>query len=155
MKKLLFLMLIVFYSSFSIAQMKGKIKHLNGTWRYEGGSGYEIWKSNGDELIGYGYRSTKFQDTILVEELKITSVNKRLYYTLKTRHQTPAGIVINEHRFLSKNRKSLHFDNIDNDNPRSVHYKFGTFNKNKLRIIMIFEGKSKPVILKLQRESQN
>lgn len=151
--KNLFSALVLILSSIAVhAQLKGDAKRLEGTWRYEGGSGYEVWKSNENEMIGYGYRSTKFQDTLLVEELKITLVNKRLSYLSKTRQQTPAGVVINEHRFISKNKKKLRFDNLDNDNPRSVQYKLGVFNKNKLRIFIEFDGKPKPVVLKLQRE---
>lgn len=149
------LLITIILSTFALtlhAQMKGKISQLEGTWRYEGGSGYEVWKSNGDEFIGYGYRSTKFQDTLLVEELKITLVNKRLMYSSKTRQQTPAGTVINEHRFIGKNSKKLSFDNVDNDNPRAVRYKFGLFNKNKLRILIGYDGKPKPVVLKLKRD---
>jgi hypothetical protein len=86
-----------------------------------------------------------------VEELKITLVNKRLMYSSKTRQQTPAGTVIHEHRFMGKDSKKLSFDNVDNDNPRAVHYKFGLLNKNKLRILIGYDGKPKPVVLKLKR----
>jgi hypothetical protein len=155
MKNLLITILLTTFAFTSHAQLKGKISRLEGSWRYEGGSGYEVWKWNGDELIGSGYRSTKFQDTLLVEELKITLVNKRLLYSSKTRQQTPAGTVVNEHRFMSRDSKKLRFDNIDNDNPRSVHYKFGVFNKNKLQILISFDGKPKPVVLKLQRHQSD
>lgn len=151
MRNLLVTIVLTIFAFASQAQMKGKLNRLEGSWRYEGGSGYEVWKWNGDELIGSGYRSTKFQDTLLVEELKIALVNKRLMYSSKTRQQTPAGNVVNEHRFMSSDSKKLRFDNIDNDNPRSVQYKFGVFNKNKLQILISFDGKPKPVVLKLQR----
>lgn len=151
MRNLLVTIVLTIFAFASQAQMKGKLNRLEGSWRYEGGSGYEVWKWNGDELIGSGYRSTKFQDTLLVEELKIALVNKRLMYSSKTRQQTPAGTVVNEHRFMSSDSKKLRFDNIDNDNPRSVQYKFGVFNKNKLQILISFNGKPKPVVLKLQR----
>lgn len=151
MRNLLVTIVLTIFAFASQAQMKGKLNRLEGSWRYEGRSGYEVWKWNGDELIGSGYRSTKFQDTLLVEELKIALVNKRLMYSSKTRQQTPAGTVVNEHRFMSSDSKKLRFDNIDNDNPRSVQYKFGVFNKNKLQILISFDGKPKPVVLKLQR----
>lgn len=148
----LFFALIMMLSMAGNAQMKGQVNRLVGTWRYEGGSGYEVWKMNGDDLKGYGYRSSKFEDTILVEEINIRIVSKRLTYTLMTRQVTSAGTIINEHRFMSKNRKSLRFENMDNDNPRMVEYKLGAFNKNRLKILISFDGKPKPVVLKLRRE---
>ncbi len=145
--------LVLILSSVAVhAQLKGDAKRLEGTWRYEGGSGYEVWRRNSDELRGYGYRSSKFEDTILVEEINIRVVSKRLTYTLMTRQVTSAGTIINEHRFMSKNRKSLRFENMDNDNPRKVEYKLGAFNKNRLKILISYDGKPKPVVLKLRRE---
>ena len=155
MKNLLLFCVVVVVTFASHAQLKGNVNRLEGTWKYEGGSGYEIWKSNGNELIGFGYRSTKFQDTVLVEELKITRVNKRLSYSLKTRQQTSVGIQVIEHRFISKNNRKMIFDNLDNENPRSIQYKFGFFNKNKLRILISYDGKPKPVVLKLRRATSD
>jgi hypothetical protein len=154
MKRILVLQLMFIFSlcsQFGLAQLKGPSLKLEGIWEYEGGSGYEIWEKNGEnELTGSGFRLTKFGDTLKVEELRLSLVNNNLIYTYTTRQQTQSGIEVHKYSFISNKRK-LEFLNIENTTPSSVTYKFGVFSKKKLKIIIGFEGKEEPSVLKLKK----
>ena len=148
-----FSILVLLVLAFPVkGQLTGKIKHLPGTWKYEGGSGYEIWMVSGDEMIGHGYRTTKFKDTMKVEDLRISSVNRSLIYSLTTYQPTEAGNIEVNYRFIG-NKRDLNFTNIENEAPSFIRYKFGLFNKRKLRILIGYEGENKPVKLKLEKVS--
>lgn len=134
----------------SFGQLKGKSLNLVGTWEYNEGSGYEVWTLKGDELIGAGYRSTKIGDSAKVEDLTISIVNNNHIYTLRTKQQTTMGDSVVVHKFIGNKRK-LYFENIDNEMPSSIEYKFGCFNKDKLRITIRFKDIDSPKKLKLTR----
>lgn len=143
--------LFLFLSQVVFSQLKGQSLKLEGTWKYDGGSGYEVWeKKNENELVGSGYRLTKFGDTLKVEELRLTLVNSNLVYSLTTHQQTASGVEVHKYSFISNKRK-LEFLNIENSAPSSVTYRFGFFSKRKLRIIIGFDGKEEPSILKLTK----
>lgn len=144
----IFLILFSIFNSFG--QIKGKALHLVGTWKYSGGSGYETWVLKGDQLIGSGYRSTKTGDSVKVEDLTISQVNKNLIYTLKTNQPTSQGDSSVVRQFVG-NKRSLHFENIANEMPEFIQYKFGIFSKNKLRITIQFKSNQKLQKLKLSR----
>ena len=134
----------------SFGQIKGKALHLVGTWKYSEGSGYETWILKGDQLIGSGYRSTKIGDSVKVEDLTISLVNKNLIYTLKTNQPTSQGDSAVTRQFVG-NKRSLYFENIVNEMPEYIQYKLGIFSKNQLRITIQFKSNQKLQKLKLQR----
>lgn len=134
----------------SFGQIKGKALHLVGTWEYSEGSGFETWVLKGDQLIGSGYRSTKIGDSIKVEDLSISLVNKNMIYTLKTNQPTSQGDSSVVRQFVG-NKRSLYFENIANDMPEFIQYKFGVFSKNKLRITIQFKSNQRVQKLKLKR----
>lgn len=138
----------------SMAQMKGNATKLPGIWKYDGGSGYEVWEAREDYLVGSGYRTTKFNDTIKVEDLKLTLVNKRLIYSLTTKQQSDSGVVIHSYKFIGSGKRKLHFVNIENESPREVSYSFGLFNKKRLKIRIKYDGMEKPEVLKLTKASE-
>lgn len=144
----IFLMLGSIFTSFG--QIKGKALHLVGTWEYSEGSGFETWVLKGDQLIGSGYRSTKIGDSIKVEDLTISQVNKNLIYTLKTNQPTSHGDSSVIRQFVG-NKRSLYFENIANEMPEFIHYSFGIFSKNKLRITIQFKSNQRLQKLKLRR----
>lgn len=142
--------MVLLISFASNGQVKGKALNLVGTWKYNEGSGYEIWIMKNDELIGSGYRSTKIGDSVKVEDLTISIVNNNHIYTLRTKQQTVLGDSVVVHKFIGNKRK-LYFENMDKEMPTSIQYKFGFFSKNKLQIIIRFGEKDKPKKLKLTR----
>ena len=143
-----FLILGCIFTSFG--QIKGKALRLVGTWKYSEGSGYETWVLKGDQLIGSGYRSTKVGDSIKVEDLSISLVNKNLIYTLKTNQPTNQGDSSVIRQFVG-NKRNLYFENTVNEIPESIAYKFGIFSKNKLRITIQLKPNQKLQKLKLKR----
>jgi hypothetical protein len=140
------LFIIPFFSS---AQLKGPLLKLEGTWTFKESPGFESWERNGDEMIGRAYRVGKMGDTSLVEEMHITSVNKRLVYQSITYNRTSDTVVRVIHNFVGKRRKMM-FTNIALDLPHAIKYSFGFFNRRKLNIQIHFhEGeKAKRLVLR-------
>ena len=63
------------------AQITGKALNLPGIWKYDGGSGFEIWEMVGEELVGSGYRTSKLNDTVKVEDLRISkTILKSIFF---------------------------------------------------------------------------
>jgi hypothetical protein len=148
---LLLVFLVGLFGHFASAQLKNPALKLEGVWKYDGGSGFEVWERKSEsELIGAGYRLMKFGDTLKVEDLRISLLNNNLVYSLTTHQQTETGIEIHKYNFIS-NKKKLEFMNIENSSPSSVIYKFGFLSKKKLKIIIGFDGKKEPSVLKLQK----
>lgn len=138
---------------FSSAQITGKATNLPGIWKYDGGSGYEIWEMVGEELIGSGYRTSKLNDTVKVEDLRISKTKNHLIYSLITHQHTQGGVKVIETKFIGGKRKMI-FENMDTEGPYLMKYAFRIFNKNKLSITILYEGKKKPIKLKLERVTE-
>jgi hypothetical protein len=153
--RLIVIVLVFVYGSFLnlSAQINGKATNLPGIWKYDGGSGFEIWEMVGDDLVGSGYRTSKLNDTVKVEDLRISKTKNHLFYTLITHQQTQQGVKVVEHKFIGGKRK-MYFENLDVDGPNALKYTFGIFNKDKLTITIEYEGKKKPIKLKLRRVSE-
>lgn len=154
MKKCIGVCLMCLLSVVAFGQIKGKARHLVGVWRYEGGSGYEIWTLNNttDELIGSGYRYSKLGDTIRVEDLRIALVKGNYVYTLTTTQQVDSAQLVKKHVFVAERRK-LDFANTDNGMPNGIRYMFPLFSKRKLKIIIRFDGEEKETKLRLKKVS--
>jgi hypothetical protein len=147
---ILFFALSLSFSGFS--QTKGKAKHLIGVWEYSAGSGYEIWTDAGTHLIGQGFRSNKFGDSILVEEIRLELINKTLIYKMETQNFISGDLnIIKRYTFIST-RKKLDFVNTTNEMPYELIYKFGFFNKKKLRIEIYNSKSAKPIVLRLRKK---
>ena len=145
---------LLFIFSFTVAQsqIKGKAKHLPGTWVYQQGSGFEVWRVENGDLIGAGYRTNKVGDTIRVELLGIREVKNQLIYTLETELRSEGdSLTYVKHQFISKRRK-LSFVNIANTLPNTLKYSFGCFNKNKLTITVQMSNDVKKTKLILRRK---
>jgi hypothetical protein len=146
-----FFLLCISIASFSLsAQVKGKSKHLVGTWKYNEGSGYEIWTFNGKELVGAGYRSSKVGDSIKVEDLKLAVVNKNLIYTVVTNQAMNEGNVSVKHQFIGHKRK-LYFVNMENELPISIRYAFGFFSKKRMKITIQLKEREDTKVLRLTK----
>jgi hypothetical protein len=152
MKRFSWILVFLLISHHSMSQIKGKARHLDGVWRYEGGSGYEIWSmnNNGQELVGSGYRLSKFGDTIRVEDLRISRVSGNNVYSLTTRQRSENGEVVNKYVFVAKGKR-LDFANTENSMPNGIHYRFGLFSKKRMKIIIRFDGEERVSKLKLRK----
>ena len=132
---IILLFAIAFLPASVNAQIKGKAKHLPGIWKYEAGTGYEIWEMNGNTLNGRGYRVNKLGDSVLVETITILYINKNLSFKL----ETPQLDSLNNASFIGRyigDGKKLDFRTIEGKMPERIRYKFGFFSKKKLKILM-------------------
>lgn len=150
--KFIISLLFLFSISFSFGQLKGKAKHLPGTWVYQEGSGYEVWQLDNGALTGAGYRMNKIGDTIRVESLQIKLINASLFYTLETGTHI-SGIQANyaKRQFVSKKRK-LDFTNTESNMPMRLKYSFGFFNKKKMIITIYMTENVKKTKLILRKK---
>ncbi|MEJ6492177.1 MAG: hypothetical protein QNL60_06945 [Flavobacteriales bacterium] len=149
--KILLTTLLLFSFTTIFSQLKGKAKHLQGTWVYAKGSGYEVWAIENGQLIGAGYRTNKIGDTVKVEQLGIKLTNNSLIYTLETGIQNFNNSAYTKYQFMSKVRK-LDFTNIENALPNHLEYTFGFFNKNKLTITIWMDESVKKTKLELRKK---
>jgi hypothetical protein len=131
-------------SGISIAQLPSSVLKLDGMWMYKEGSGYEVWKVEADQMDGHTFRITKTGDTVLVEEMVIKSINRRLTFDLKTRTNVNNQVINKTRSFIGGKRK-MEFINLDKSAPYSMEYKYGFFNRNKLRIHVRYSSKDDPM----------
>lgn len=153
MRKYFSVIFLVFCLNF-VAQnnLPKNASKLIGTWVYEAGSGFEVWTKvdiNGASFLnGTAYRSSRFNDTLQLEDITIYKEENHFYYVSVIAQKDNTII-----RKQFKSRKSkLLFYNPSRDLPYSIAYKFNCFNKNKLKIIIQHTPKSKATVLKLRRK---
>ena len=146
--------LVVFICCFvainAFGQFSGKTKKLVGTWEYKSGNGFEQWNLEGEFLIGGAYRINKLGDTTKVEDLQIRKVNKSLVYTICSEEFIEDSSVVITHNFVGTKNK-MKFNNIESNLPAMISYSFGCFNRNKLKITILYGIKDTPVELVLNR----
>lgn len=141
--RLFHLFLFLFISASSFGQLPSNVKKLEGSWRYKGGSGYEVWKSQDDHLTGFSFRVTRTGDTSRVEDMTISVFSKRLIYGLTTYNLVNDSLVTTHRNFIGGKRK-MDFLHLAGSDPYSIEYKFGFFNRNKLKIVVIHLEKDRP-----------
>ena len=134
----------------SFGQLPSKAMKLIGTWKYEGGSGYEVWTENSGTMHGVAYRINKIGDTSIVEVINLSKVNKQLVYSLQTKKIVGDSVVAVKNVFIGGKRK-LEFFNVEAGMPYSISYKTGFLNKNKLKIKIQRGSSDEPVVLILYR----
>lgn len=148
------LLVLLVISTSVFGQLPNKATKMVGVWRFNGGSGYEIWKMNGEVLEGEGYLKTKVGDTLHVEDMEIKLVNKNLIYNSYNIHETDSIIEREKSTFIG-NGKKLKFDNLVVKYPNAIKYKIGFFNKKKLKIYIYSPVADKPQILRLTKITED
>ena len=148
MHRVIVLFIIALISTNAHSQLGAKANKLIGVWNFKHSDGFEVWSMQNDDLIGNAYRVNKMGDTSRVEKLSIRKVQKNLAYSTITYNLVGDTIRTEKHFFLGGKRK-LRFENVENNTPQVIIYKFGFFNRNKLKIfIQLNSGtKAKPLIL--------
>ena len=150
MKLIITVVVYCFIAGSVFGQFSGKTKKLVGKWEYKSGNGFEQWNIEGEFLNGGAYRINKLGDTSKVEDLQIRKVNKTLVYTICSEEIVNDSSVINTHNFIGTKNK-MQFNNIESNLPAMISYSFGCFNRNKLRIKILYGIKDTPVELLLYR----
>ena len=133
--RLFFLFFISLLANTAFGQLPSKVEKLEGKWRFKEGSGYEVWEVKGDKIVGHAFRVLKTGDTSRVEDFFIARVNKTLVYNLRTYTNINGQLVTKERDFYSSKRK-MKFVSLTEDLPYSIEFKFGFFNRNKLKILV-------------------
>ncbi|MDG1429058.1 MAG: hypothetical protein P8H56_10175 [Crocinitomicaceae bacterium] len=135
------------------AQIPSKSKKLAGTWDYKEGSGFEVWKMNGDEIVGAAYRvNPKTLDTSKVEGMVIRKPGRHLLCATETYNIALDGsLVARDHNFIA-DRNRMKFFNLSNLPPYAVEYKFGWFNKKKMKVSIYHGPHDKPLKLVLYKQ---
>ncbi len=151
----LLLFVLLFSISPSFGQIPQKVENLVGVWNYKTGAGLEIWTKVGGELKGEEIRVNKLGDSIVVEKMSIRFVNEQLIYMIEE-HESKVDSLIHydAKHFVSKNKK-MNFINIDSGIPASITYRFGFFNKKKVKIKIEFSRNDKPVKLLMFRKNKS
>lgn len=119
-------------------------KRLLGTWKYEGGSGFERWEKKGDQLLGKSYRTTKLGDTLLVENILVYAEQGKIYYQLN-------DLASHANYLLQATGKKLDFYNEIGKMPFQMKYKFVWYNKNKLKIYIRTSKATQMNVLRLDK----
>lgn len=130
----------------SQAQINKRMKRFLGTWEYESIKGFEVWRANGNELSGSGYRIKNGVDTVLIETMRVTSEGKKLVYYARVTNQNDGQ----EIRFEESKKLRYKFVNETHDFPKSIYYQFKMFKRKKVRILLNHPHKnthSKPIIM--------
>lgn len=152
MKLIVSLVMLFLVTNFVHAQLPNKVKKMEGTWEYKLGSGYEILELVGDELKGKGFRiNRKTGDTASIENSNIQMINKNLIYTLTTYNVVSDSVSTTVHKFIADGKK-MKFRNISSSTPYAIHFSFGFFNKNKLKMSIYHGPSADPVHLHLIRK---
>ena len=146
----LLLIAFIFNSGLSFGQLPSKFEKLEGTWRYKEGSGYEVWKKQDDKLVGYTYRITKLGDTSRVEDMVLAKFNNTTVYNHTTYNVVNDSLITTEHQFVGSKRK-MEFFKISESVPYSIEYKFGFFNRNKLKVLVRNTISDDPIKFTLHR----
>lgn len=145
------ILVLVFISLSTVAQLPRKAEKMIGEWRFDGGSGYEIWTMKDNVIHGEGFLNTKVGDTIHVEDMEIKMVNNNLIYNSFSIDNTDTISKREKSTFIA-NGKKLKFDNLEVKYPNAIKYKIGCFNKNRLKIYIYSPVLAdKPEVLKLTR----
>lgn len=135
------------------AQMTNRMEKLVGKWVYKEGSGFEVWRKNGQELSGEAYRiNVKAKDSVKAEDIRIARINKNVVYTMETYNYQNDTVTKQPFQFVG-NKRSFKFYNVNQGAPYRIEYKFGFLNRNKLTIkIQYVSTDKKPLKLILYRE---
>lgn len=119
MKNLLYVLVIIFFSSCS-NHNKSRAEFLIGEWKIEEKQQYEVWKKNEqDELSGSVYRIENGEKAIL-ETLRIFNSEEFMILVATVPSQNngePVPFVLN-----NQVTDYLSFENMDHDFPKKIQY---------------------------------
>lgn len=143
---LISLVFTVLFIEQSQAQLHKRMKPFLGTWSYENIEGFEVWKENGKELSGAGYRIKNGKDTVLIETMRVTYEGKKLILYAQVTNQNDGK----EIRFEESDKLKYKFVNESHDFPKSIYYQFKRCKRKKVRVLLNHphnDTHSKPIIM--------
>lgn len=144
--KVLFLILLLGATGSSLGQSIHSVSKLEGTWNYIGGTGFERWRVQENELIGEAFRFTALGDTLLTERMRIASKNGKL--VLEISPQTAGN---ESHTMWFEALKKKYFLNLSDASPYAIEYRLGFLAKRRLKIRVYYGMKSEPYTFILRK----
>jgi len=114
------LLMIPLFNSCAQESGLGEVEFFIGTWKIEGRETYELWKKEGDKLVGESYKMKDAQKQVS-ETLEIKKNDDQIIYTATVLNQNQGkGIpfVLN-----AKNKEWFSFENMEHDFPNKIQYK--------------------------------
>lgn len=154
--KSLLISLFIGLSGLSVSQTVHSLSKLEGRWSYTGGTGFERWKQQGEELHGEAYRYSSLGDTLLTERMCLKKEGENLVLEI-----APQTILHDSNTMLfrgcttRRNRAAAcgFFLNVTEASPYAIEYRFGFLSKRKLRYRVYYGMKSKPHTFILRKEN--
>lgn len=147
--RLTLILLLLCAFNVSAQQLKGADKFV-GEWRYKYDLGVEVWSLKGEELVAESFRKNKFGDSTKVEEIHIRMAGKILVHDWTTYNVSNDSLIVNKTTFVSTSRK-YKFHNVEGVTPYMIQYKFGLFNKKKMKIWVEYGINEKPTKFVVER----
>ncbi len=144
--------LFIAVAGLAFGQLPNKVKALEGAWEYKNGSGFEIWRINGDILEGESYRYTRLRDSIHGEDMTIKTVNNVLVHSIQqySIDADSSDIATKKMIFIGGKRK-MKFINSEARVPYSITYRFGFLNRKKLKVFIQHGSESKKTKIVLEK----
>jgi len=145
-KQVFSVILLLVLATHANAQINKRMKRFIGTWEYENIRGFEVWKENGNELAGLGYRIKNEKDTVLIEKIRITLENKKLVLYATVIGQNEGK----EIRFPESDKTKYKFVNNTHDFPKSIFYQFKFLRRKKVQVLLNHPHKdthTKPIVM--------
>lgn len=130
--------ILAFFPLFGYGQLPKKAKKFVGIWQHTEDSGFEVWRMDGDKLVGEAFRVNQKGDTIKIEEMRLEYTNNTYTFYARIFNQNEGR----EIAFKSKNKK-FYFENAHHDFPKAIQYKFGLFSKKKMTACLYHPHKEK------------
>ena len=140
-------LLILFFVMDGQAQITRRMKPFLGTWEYENIRGFEVWKVQGNALVGQGFRVRNESDTVLIETMRLVQEGKRLVYFVRVTNQNEGR----EIRFDESESVKYKFVNESHDFPKSIYYKFKRCKRRKVEVLLNHPHKdthTKPIVMR-------
>ncbi len=122
MKKVFPIILLSFFPLTWQPNPMNELAALCGTWKMESRRGaiYEHWnKQSSEELLGKSFKLNGV-DTILLEDVRLTSTGNNIFYTPVVTGQSQGKPV--QFRLITWNDKQFIFENKEHDFPQRVIY---------------------------------
>jgi hypothetical protein len=129
-KQAISVVMLLFLANNVDAQINKRMKRFIGTWEYREIRGFEVWSATGNELTGKAYRIKNEKDTVLIENMRITSENKKLVLYAQVIGQNEGK----EIRFQESDKTKYLFVNNTHDFPKSIYYQFKFLRRKKVDV---------------------
>lgn len=131
MKSLLITCILLVFFSCSRDRISA-FEFFEGTWKVENKDQYEVWTKDGrNELVGYSYKYTENQKTIL-EYIAIKMADDRIIYEATVPDQNEGKTI--QFTWNPEIKSCFSFENLKHDFPKKIQYQRESENEIRIRV---------------------